>query len=150
GVAASEAGTEFFQPRGQQEDIAMGAADSFIWAGAELRGALYVEVEQDILPALKIGQHFAFESAVTVTEDDGVFEETTGFDLGEEFCFGEKVVVASVDFAGTGRAGGGGDAVMPRTIRGSGATQGGLAASGGAGNNAEQAWQSGHRRWSHS
>src|SRR5690606_12752293 len=87
---------------------------------------------------------------VTVTEDDGVFEETTGFDLGEEFCFGEKVVVASVDFAGTGRAGGGGDAVMPRTIRGSGATQGGLAASGGAGNNAEQAWQSGHRRWSHS
>ena len=101
---------QLFQCAGHDKDSDDVALEQ--WVGqrglAHLRGALHVDVEQEVGADREFVLHLAFERAVNVTVDVGVFVEMPFGDLLLEGGVVEEVVIDVVCFAYAWLAGGGG------------------------------------------
>lgn len=135
GVATGEALAEFVEAGGKDEQIEQATADQFVLAGADLGSALDVDVEEHIDAAAQVVVNVGFQGAIPAVVDAGVFEELATFDAAEEVGFGEEEVIAAIDLAGAGLAGGAGDGKDGLTRGAGGAAEGGLAGAGGTGDN---------------
>jgi len=137
GASASETFTEFFFGWGHDKEVHEGVADGGIRAGADLVGALDVDVHDNVGPRGNGIDHLGFKGAVEIAVNFGVFEK---FSIGDTFfeCFvGEKVVIDSVLFAIAGLAGGAGGGVGGFIFIGDAAAEGGFSRSGRAGDEEE-------------
>lgn len=142
GAAAAEAGFELFDGWRHYEDGAHIAFEQgIVLRGlAHLRGALHIDVEQQIGACGELVLYLAFEGAVKVAVDVGVFVKIAGFDLGFKTVVVEEVVIDGVDFAAARLAGGGcDDAFDLWQLFEHAVAEGGFPAAGGAGYDDEEA-----------
>lgn len=146
GAAAGEASAEFVIIGGHDEEVDEGVLDGGVLAGADLGGALDIDIHDDVLSALDEGMDFGAEGSVEVAVDFGVFEEFAGGDIGFELFAGEEVVIAAVGFALARGAGGAGDGVVGGAGFGELAAEGGFSRAGGAGDEEEDAGAALHAR----
>jgi hypothetical protein len=104
GSTALKAALQFVDRRGQNEHPHHVLLVFLI----KLLGALPIDIEQEVLPLLQGRADDPLWRAISVAEHFGPFVEIILFDHRIEAFRRDKVVVHAVNFAGTGRAGGGG------------------------------------------
>ena len=109
GGTGRESSAEFLVVRRHDEEVDEGALDGGVVASADLGGTLDIDVHDHVLAAFEEGMDLGAEGAVVMAVDFGVFEELAGGDVSFELVAGEEVVVAAIEFAFAGGAGGAGD-----------------------------------------
>lgn len=109
GAAPAEPGFQLFDGGRHDKDGGDFAFEKGVVLGglAHLSGALHIDVEEEIGAGGELVLHLAFEGAVEVTMNVGVFVEIACCDLGLKGVAIEEVVIDGVDFAGAWLAGGG-------------------------------------------
>ena len=84
GAAATEAVLEFFVGGGHHEEVDEGELDVLVGMGADLLGALDVDVHDDVFARFEEGEDFGQEGAVVIAVDFGMLEEGLVLDFGLE------------------------------------------------------------------
>lgn len=75
GTAPQESATEFLKIGRQEKDVGQCPEDKRVAAGADIRGAVCVDIEQHIDSVAEILQHGPLERSVVIAVHLGIFQE---------------------------------------------------------------------------